>query len=373
MSNPFDILPIIPESSDQNNSFSSFEYSDSDEFRDTIISFDFKNEFSLESFKSLKGKIREYRDSIDSSRQSIQVTSENIQDLSIKLRSLEQRISIKDLEIEKISGSILYYSTEIEESSELSRNSKGAYKENKEKLYLARSQMKNRVLEAETNFLIKSQELIALKDYLKGLKNLQGIGITEQKLKVQLASNRNKFILGLNARLTPKIESHSLYLFIDSGLNRVCNWSFQEIIEKFLKKNKRILKSEFKIWTFSRIFQFMKMSVLEGFQSNAAKIRKKLKKSLGHYRKPSSDTPNNPIVDTETAQGIPCPLLQSKSSLLLTINHLLQHLSSIEKRVKHKQRHHKRAQKQIIRRTVELANAELKLATLKSNLFTLDF
>lgn len=368
MSNPFDILPIILESSDQNNSFSSFEYSDSDEFRDTIISFDFKNEFSSENLKSIKGKIGEYRDSIDSYRKSIRGKLENIEDLSIKLRNLEERVSLKDLELDRISGSIHYYSTEIEESSEFSRDCKSAYKESKEKLSLIRNQMKNKVLEAETNFLIKSQELFALKEYLKSVKNLQEIGKTEQKLKIQLANNRNKFVLGLKAKLTPKIESHSLYLFIDSGLSKVCNWGFQEIIEKFLKKNKQTLKTEFKIWTFSRIFHFMKMKILEDFQLNSSKIREKLKKNLGHYKKPSSDLTNN----SETTNDPSFSHLPNKSSLLLTINHLLQQLSSIEKRVKHKQRQHKRSQKQLIRKTAELTNTELKLATLKSNLFTLD-
>lgn len=377
MSNPFTISNSITlKSNDIFEGYkkslsqdSSFEYSDSEELRDSIIENDFESDINLTNRISSYRKLLKYqRSSINISR-SLDEAQETIENLNSAYESIKNKIRIRDSEISSISSSIKNYSTEIEEASLSIRKNKYIFKENMQILQTRIRMSRSQLLENELNYYIKVQELGSLKDYLKSLKAFENLEKHNLEYQIKIAENRKKFKKLIKGKLTIENECNSLYKFLDKRLKKSNSNFFKDLIEKFEVKNKYILLSELKLWSSARIFQSMKMKILDDYYAKVIEIKNRTRRRLKQCRNDDKNLIDSLNQEYEISKRFCEARISEKPGLEFKLRYMSRHLLTIEDRIKRKRTKHKRDRKKIKNLTIKLANAEFKLAHLKALYF----
>ena len=377
MSNPFTISnsgaltsnDIFKEYKKSLSNTSSFKYSESEEFSDSIIENDFEYDINLGNRTSGYSKLLRYQRSSICIRQSLNEVQETIENLNFAYESIKNKINIRDSEISSISSRIKNCSTEIEEATLSIRESKLIYNKNMQTLQSRIRISRSQLLENELSYFIKVQELSSLRDYHKSLQIFQNFEKNDLEYQIKIAENRKKFKMFIKGKLTRENECNSLYYFLDKKLKMRNSNYFNDLIQRFEVKNKYILLSELKLWSSTRIFQSMKMKILDDYNVKVFEIKNRTRRRLKQFRKDDQILSSRLYQELENSKSFREARISEKSGFEFKLRYMASHLLTIEDRIKRKRRKHKRDMKKINNLTIKLANAEFKLAHFKALYF----
>jgi chromosome segregation ATPase len=302
-------------------------------------------------------------------QESMNSIEEALSNLSNSMDFIEEKIRIRDSELTGISSSIQFYNTELESASSTIRTSKLRQKLTLQTLKTRKRNAKSQFLEAELGYYIKIQELSSLKDYLKSLKIYQDFEKSEKEFKLKILENRKNFSSRIRGKLIKSNECNSFYKFLDENLSKKSDTYFQDLIGKFELKSRLVLLGELKLWSSTRIFQSMKIKIIDDFHFQAEQIRNRTRERLKENRKNFEKVTFELNEGIGNAQKLIETRMSEKPGLDFKIRFLERHLETLEDRVKRKRRKHKRCLKKIKRLTSKLADSEIKLARLKSRYF----
>ena len=357
-----------------NYSDSNFSYSeDSEESRGTLLSIDFNKEFSLSHALSLKEKIENYKDSIGSTRNSLENTEMQMHQYKVNLIKLEERISIKDSELNTLCSTINTCTNELNEVSHR-ENSMISLKvnEKREELQQELKKTHQRVMKAELDHIIKEYQLIALRDYHKNIIKAEDIEIADMMFNIDLLEKKRNALNKIKKKHIHQADINSLFTFVDENIKNTKKNSISDIASKYKEKSKEILLAEYKFWSLSHIFHEIKAQIKEEYAAKTNYIRENIKKYYEQVRTDKEYQMQALKADIQNANTINLFDYSSKPTLLLALKIYSMHLNSIDKKISKLHRRHRKSQKKMIIKVRELSSTELKLARLKSLYFLKD-
>ena len=353
---------------------SSFTYSeDSDEEPRSLVSIDFTEEFALSRRESLKEQVNNYRVSIGGFRNSLEITDQHIKLIMTQAQQLENRISIKDSELNTLCSSIYTCTNELAENYHL-RNSitEGSVKNLKIFYQQHLKAAHTSAMKLELNHIIKEHELIALNYYRKCMNKAEDLHISDMKLLIRMVESKKVLLLKGWDYLKTKEELSSLYGFVEESLKGFLKCRINDISIKFKKKLKEILVSEYRFWSLSQIFYEMKAKINEDYTLKINYIREATKRRINLKKYANESDLNRLKYEIEQACINKHIDYSSKPALIFSSKVLSSHLAQLNRRITKLHRYHRRSQKKITQNTRLLASAELKLAKLKSAYYLRD-
>ena len=350
-------------SSNSNLSYSN----DSDDDKKTLLSLNFSDEFSI----SLKDKIENYRESIFNARNSLNAKEKITNEYKINVKELEERISLKDSELNTLCSSVNTFYYELNENIRKSITYDDVFQDVRSRLQQKVKNTQKTVIKSELEYIIKQHQLLALKDYAKNIEKANEIETMYLEYIKKMAENQKIIIKSpvFQRKIKDAEEIRNFYDFLNINFSINQNLNITSSVSKLKTKLKQVLQSEYNFWSLSKVFHESKSEIQQNFVERSAMIRENTRKRLSGLSKTKCSKILDLKDEIEKAGILKMPDFSTKPTLLLGIKVYSKHLDYLHHRIARLRRKHNRLQKRINSNSRKLASAELKLGRLKSNYF----